>query len=82
MDENWSDISRGAKYLARENSSTAGIIGTGEQGRAQLLSLSKVRKIKKVFAHSGRRKDSEYSKIIAERLGIEVIASETIEEVS
>jgi alanine dehydrogenase len=71
----------GAKYLARENSSTVGIIGTGEQGRAQLLSLSRVRKIKRAFAHSGRRKDPEYAKMMSERLDIEVVASETIEEV-
>jgi alanine dehydrogenase len=40
----------GAKYLSRENASTATIAGTGVQGRAQILCLAEVRKIRKVFA--------------------------------
>ncbi len=36
------------KYLAREDASIVGLIGSGVQARTQLLALSKVRKIKKV----------------------------------
>jgi alanine dehydrogenase len=39
-----------AKYLSREDSSTVTIVGTGVQGRSQLLALCEVRKIQKVFA--------------------------------
>lgn len=40
-----------AKYLSREDASTATIAGTGVQGRAQILALTEVRRIKKVFAY-------------------------------
>jgi endonuclease/exonuclease/phosphatase family metal-dependent hydrolase len=70
----------GAKYLAREDSITAGIIGTGAQGKAQLLFLFKVRRIKKAFAHSGRRKDEEYAREMSTRLDIDVVASNEVEE--
>jgi alanine dehydrogenase len=38
-----------AKYLSREDSKTAGIIGCGVQARTQLGGLSKVRKLEKVL---------------------------------
>ncbi len=38
-----------AKYLSREDSRTAGIIGCGVQARTQLEGLSKVRKLEKVL---------------------------------
>jgi len=41
----------GAKYLSREDASTATIAGTGVQGRAQIVALTEVRRIKKVFAY-------------------------------
>jgi alanine dehydrogenase len=71
----------GAKYLARRDATTAGIIGTGVQGRAQLLFLSKVRKIDRAFAHSGRRKDEEYAREMGSKLGIDVVAADGPEEV-
>ena len=70
-----------AKYLSREDSTRAGVIGTGRQGRDQLLLLSKVRRIEKAFAYSGRRKDEEYAREMSSKLGIDVIACDGPEEV-
>jgi ornithine cyclodeaminase/alanine dehydrogenase-like protein (mu-crystallin family) len=70
-----------AKYLSREDSRIAGVLGTGRQGRAQLQILSKVRNIEKAYAYSGRRRDEKYAKEMGEKLGIDVIASNGAEEV-
>jgi alanine dehydrogenase len=48
-----------AKYLSREDSSTVTIIGTGVQGRSQLIALTEVRKIRKVYAF-----DSDHSRCL------------------
>jgi alanine dehydrogenase len=45
-----------AKYLSREDSSTVTIIGTGVQGRSQLIALYEVRKVRKVYAFDSDRK--------------------------
>jgi alanine dehydrogenase len=39
-----------AKYLSREDASTVTIAGTRVQGRSQIIALTEVRRIKKVFA--------------------------------
>lgn len=71
----------GAKYLARKNSTVAGIVGTGLIGKGQLLFLPKVRNITKAFVHSGRRKNVEYAREMASKLGIDIVPSDTVEEV-
>jgi alanine dehydrogenase len=71
----------GAKYLARKNSTVAGIIGTGLQGKGQLLFLTKVRNITKAYVHSGRRKDVGYAREMGSRLGIDIVPTDSVEEV-
>jgi ornithine cyclodeaminase/alanine dehydrogenase-like protein (mu-crystallin family) len=71
----------GTKYLARKETPNAGVIGTGAVGRGQLLALSKVKNIEKAFCHSGRRRDEKYAHEMGERLGIDVLASDGIEEI-
>lgn len=71
----------GAKYLARDNVNTVGVIGTGRVGKASLICLSKVREFEKVFAHSGRKKDKYFAIEMSERLGIDVIAANSPESV-
>jgi ornithine cyclodeaminase/alanine dehydrogenase-like protein (mu-crystallin family) len=71
----------GAKYLSKENSTIAGVLGTGRQGRSQIIALSKVRNLEKVYCHSGRKKDQEYAKEMSKLLGIDVIACDNVEDV-
>lgn len=71
----------GAKYLARKDSAVAGIVGTGLQGKGQLIFLTKVRNITKAFVHSGRRKDVEYAQEMGNRLGIDIVPGDSVEEV-
>ncbi len=71
----------GAKYLGRKNSTVAGIVGTGLQGKGQLSFLTKVRDITKAFVHSGRRKDVDYAREMGSRLGIDIVPSDNVEEV-
>lgn len=71
----------GAKYLSREDSKVAGVIGTGRQGRSQLQALSKVRNLEKAFAYSGRRRDEEYAREMSRKLGMDVIACDRAEKV-
>jgi len=70
-----------SKYLSRKDSTVAGIIGTGRQGKTQLEFLTKIRPIRKAYAYSGRRRDDDYAREMRERLGIEVIATDGSEEV-
>jgi len=70
----------GAKYLARKDIETVGVIGTGRIGRASLLCLSKVRVFDKVYAHSGRSKDEGFASEMGKMLGVDVVAANTPEE--
>ncbi len=70
-----------AKYLARPDSKIVGILGTGKQGRAQLGMLAKVFDLETAYAHSGRRKDTEYAQEMSKQLGIDVIATDGVEQV-
>jgi ornithine cyclodeaminase/alanine dehydrogenase-like protein (mu-crystallin family) len=72
----------GAKYLARNDINTVGVIGTGRVGRASLMCLSKVRGFDKVIAHSGRRKDENFAREMGKILGVDIIAAEAPEEVA
>lgn len=71
----------GAKYLARADSETVGIIGTGVQSRTQLLALKTVLNgLKEVKAYDLVRKRAEgFSSEMEERLGIPVKVSSTAE---
>ncbi|MCI0439123.1 MAG: ornithine cyclodeaminase family protein [Chloroflexi bacterium] len=69
------------KYMAREDSTTVGIVGTGFQGRAQLEGVCGVRSIKSVKAFdavedSAKRFAGEMSK----ELGVEITAVASAEE--
>ncbi|WP_093178241.1 cyclodeaminase [Pseudovibrio sp. Tun.PSC04-5.I4] len=62
-----------AKYLSRENSKTAGILGSGVQARLQLEALTLVRGIKRaVIWGRDADKTAECARDCARRLGIEV----------
>jgi len=72
----------GAKYLSRKNSTIAGIVGAGLQGRIALRFLSQVRPIKTVYAYSLHTlKATEFCKEMSNELGIQAFALDNIESV-
>lgn len=69
------------KYMARENSSTVGIIGTGFQGRSQLEGVCAVRTITSVKAFDRVTESCEtFCKDMSQSLGIPVTQAESNEE--
>ena len=70
-----------AKYLAREDARTVGIIGTGYQAETQLEALCKVRSIERIKAYSRTQERREaFAQRMAQMLGTEVQAAESAEE--
>jgi alanine dehydrogenase len=61
------------RYLAREDASTLGVIGTGREARAQLEALSHVRKLSKVRAYSRSTENRrEYAEEMSRRLDLDI----------
>ena len=72
----------GAKYLAREDASVVGMIGSGGMARTYLMALHEVRKLEKVKVYSPTRKNREaYAGEMGEKLGIPVEPKQTPQEV-
>jgi alanine dehydrogenase len=70
-----------AKYLSREDSSTTTIIGTGVQGRSQLMALCEVREIKRVFAFDvDRSKCQQYVAEMKKRIDAEFVRTDNLQE--
>jgi ornithine cyclodeaminase/alanine dehydrogenase-like protein (mu-crystallin family) len=69
------------KYLARENSRVAAIIGTGGQARTQLEAVAAVRKLEsaRAFGRDAARRE-KFCKEMSERLGITVTPCSSAEE--
>ncbi|MFI5094172.1 MAG: ornithine cyclodeaminase family protein [Candidatus Acidiferrum sp.] len=69
------------KYLARQNSRIAAIIGTGGQARTQLEAIALVRKLEsaRVFGRNPAKRE-KFSKEMTERLGIPVRAAASSSE--
>ena len=73
----------GAKFLSREDSSVAGVIGTSRQGRIQLRFLLKVRQIKRAYAYSlVPAETNAFCREMSAELGIDVMPSMSVEEVT
>jgi len=71
----------GAKHMGRASVEAVGVIGTGRIGRASLACVAEVRDFDVVYSHSGRRRDEEFSRVMGEIIGVDVVACETPEEV-
>ncbi|MEL3888768.1 ornithine cyclodeaminase family protein [Ferrovibrio sp. MS7] len=70
------------KYMSREDSKVAGILGTGYQAPSQLEAVCKVRKIEKVLAYSRTtEKLLEFCKGMSKHLGLPVEPAKSVEEV-
>jgi ornithine cyclodeaminase/alanine dehydrogenase-like protein (mu-crystallin family) len=69
------------KYLAREDASTMGIIGTGFEARSEVDAVHHVRKLKHVKAYSRNPENREaFAAEMTEKLGIPVEAVDSGEE--
>jgi alanine dehydrogenase len=69
-----------AKYLARPDATTLGIIGTGREARAQLDAVSRIRKLTRVKAYSRSPENrTAYAKEMSERLHLDVEAVDSAE---
>ena len=81
MDATWITAKRtgaatalSAKYLARPDSATVGILGCGVQGRSNLEALQVLFPLKKVFAYdTHHERAAGYAQDVAAQFGIEVI---------
>jgi ectoine utilization protein EutC len=71
-----------AKYLAREDCSTVGVIGSGLQGRLQAQALKLVRDFEqlRIWARD-RQRAQAYAAEMAEPLGVDIVVDETPEAV-
>jgi ornithine cyclodeaminase len=69
-----------ADLLARRDARTAAVIGAGSQARYQLQALLEVRQIREVAAYSRRREATEQYADDMSRLGVPVVARNTIGE--
>lgn len=64
----------GVKYLAREDATTVGMLGSGGMARTYLEAFCAVRPIKSCKVHSPTKTNREtYAREMSEKLGIEVI---------
>ncbi len=72
----------GAKYLARPDAEVVGMLGSGGMARSHAEAFCAVRKIRKLRVYSPTREHREaYAREMAERLGIEVEACDSPEQV-
>ena len=69
------------RHMARENSSSVGIIGTGSQARSQLAAVCAVRPIRtaKAYSRTSERRE-EFCQVMSESLGIQVSPASSAQE--
>ncbi|MFB3886777.1 MAG: ornithine cyclodeaminase family protein [Thermodesulfobacteriota bacterium] len=71
----------GAKYLAREDATVLGLLGSGGQAGTAAWAIATVRPIKRIQVFSPNQEHREaFSKKMASMLGIEVVARENVEK--
>ncbi|HUP98233.1 MAG TPA: ornithine cyclodeaminase family protein [Usitatibacter sp.] len=69
-----------ARHLAREDSDTLAVIGCGEQGRAQLAAIARVRRLRRVLAWDAQPgRAAEYAAAMGRALGIDVNAAPSVQ---
>ena len=71
-----------ARYLAREDVDTAGVVGAGAQARYQIMGLKQVRDFRRLMVYSLLPQEIErYAEEMTARLGVEVVRAEDVETV-
>jgi ornithine cyclodeaminase/alanine dehydrogenase-like protein (mu-crystallin family) len=70
-----------AKYLARQDAETVGMIGSGGMARTHAMAFCAVRKIKRIRVYSPTVKNREaYAREMSETLGIEIVPAASAHE--
>jgi ornithine cyclodeaminase/alanine dehydrogenase-like protein (mu-crystallin family) len=70
----------GVKYLARENSSVVGILGSGGMARTYLLAFNEVRKIHEVRVYSPTKKNRDvFAAEMGQKLRLKIVPVERVE---
>jgi ectoine utilization protein EutC len=71
-----------AKYLAKKELSTIGVIGAGVQGRMQVMAAAKVRDFGKVLVHDvDQTRSARYAEEMPDTIGVDCLALENVQEV-
>lgn len=71
----------GAKYLARANAETVGMIGSGGMARSFALGFSAVRKLRKIKAYSPNQQNLKaYCQEMSVKIGIDVVPVQSAHE--
>jgi ectoine utilization protein EutC len=69
-----------AKYLARKDVDTVGVVGTGAQGRYQIMALSEVREFQRLLAFDlDQTRLDTYVKEMPDIVGVECLAMDELE---
>ena len=71
----------GAKYMANETIEKVGIIGTGRIGKGSLACLDSVFNFDRVFTHSGRRRDEEFTAFMKNHVSADIIPQDSVRSV-
>jgi alanine dehydrogenase len=70
----------GVKYLAREDSSVVGILGSGGMARTYLLAFNEVRRIQEVRVYSPTKKNRDlFAAEMGEKLQLKIVPVERVE---
>lgn len=71
-----------AKHLARGNTKVAGIIGSGVQGRGQLMGLMEVKDLKRVLVYDKIPEQSKrFAEDMSKQFGVDIMPKDTVKEV-
>ncbi len=71
----------GTKYLAREDATTAGLLGSGWQAGAQVAALLAVRRIKRILCYSPNpERRRTFARAMSAETGVEIVPVETPEQ--
>lgn len=72
-----------AKHLARKNSKVVGIIGTGVQGRGQLMGLMEIQDIKQALVYDVMPEQArKFVQEVGKQFGIDVLEADTTQRVT
>lgn len=71
----------GAKYLAREDSATVGLLGSGWQASGQVMAIAAVRRIKTIRCYSPNpERRTVFARVMSDKIGVEILPVDAAEK--